>query len=45
MFCGFLLVLTGNDGRLKLPKGEIELLLHISDEDDIALEMKGNYFS
>jgi hypothetical protein len=39
------LLLTGKDGRLKLPKGEIELLLHIYDEEDVASEKEKNYFS
>jgi len=30
------LVLTVNDGRLKLPEGAIGLLLHISNKEDVA---------
>jgi hypothetical protein len=29
------LVLTGNDGMLKLPEGAIGLLLHISDKENL----------
>jgi hypothetical protein len=34
------LVVTGNDGMLKLPEGAIEFLLHISDKEDLHKKFK-----
>ena len=43
-YCGLWLVLTGNDGRLKLPEDAIERLPHISDKEDVIQLIEENYF-